>query len=501
VSLTLPFTLPFMGRWLVQNSPARRIPSHGTDLLGLRYAIDFVGADEQGRSAPRRDWRTFLAAEPPERFFAFGRPILAPVDGVIVGTHDRELDHEARRSPLALVPYALGQASRLRRGVEAVAECVITVGTGGMPDPVTGEPPGGGPGGNGGSSSVACSDAPPLTAAGGRGGGGSGPTDSQSALGGSGGAASSNPGSGAEEFFSIAGGKGGESLPQFILTPPDDAGTSGGGGGGAGNGASGNGSNGSSSGFGGAGGPGGNGGGNGGDGSDENCNPQGSAGGSAPGGGGGGGAGFLPGVIAACPASPGADGFVKITVLGAPPGPPTVTKLPLDNAPSGPYDDGCNATDNTAAWLVTVAHNNDAPVTVLLQDSDVSQVGVPQNTLNLCNQLAGDWLEALTTDGVTCTFGAGSISFTVIRDVGARCADELTNEITAFEVTAEGNVPLGPFYGPEGNGVPIPSDPIACLPAVTKLPKQSSPFVDGYNASRDDISWEFTIKNSAGRCV
>lgn len=60
-------SLPFEGRWLVQNSPARRVPSHGTDMLGQRYAIDFVGVDEKRRSASRRDWRTFLATEPTER--------------------------------------------------------------------------------------------------------------------------------------------------------------------------------------------------------------------------------------------------------------------------------------------------------------------------------------------------------------------------------------------------------------------------------------------------
>lgn len=113
--------LPFRGRWLVRNSPARRVPSHGVDLLGQRYAIDFVGVDDRHRTAPMRDWRTFLATEPPERFFAFGRPILAPADGVVAEIHDGERDHEARRSQLALVPYALGQASRLRQGVEAVA--------------------------------------------------------------------------------------------------------------------------------------------------------------------------------------------------------------------------------------------------------------------------------------------------------------------------------------------------------------------------------------------
>lgn len=114
-------SLPFSGRWLARNSPARRVPSHGSDLLGERYAIDFVGVDERHRTADRRDWRTFVATEPPERYFAFGRQILAPADGVIVGAHDGEVDHDGRRSQLALIPYMLGQAGRLRRGVGAVA--------------------------------------------------------------------------------------------------------------------------------------------------------------------------------------------------------------------------------------------------------------------------------------------------------------------------------------------------------------------------------------------
>jgi hypothetical protein len=114
-------SLPFAGRWLARNSPARRVPSHGTDLLGERYAIDFVGVDERRRTADRRDWRTFLATEPAERFLSFGRPILAPADGVVAAVHDGEVDHAGRRSQLALLPYALGQAGRLRRGVGAVA--------------------------------------------------------------------------------------------------------------------------------------------------------------------------------------------------------------------------------------------------------------------------------------------------------------------------------------------------------------------------------------------
>ncbi|WP_454048916.1 M23 family metallopeptidase [Cellulomonas sp. Marseille-Q8402] len=113
--------LPFDGLWRVENSPASRVPSHGTHLLGSTYAIDFVGVDDRGRSATSTGWRAVLATEPPEAFVAFGRPVLAPLAGTVVAVHDGEPDHAARRSPLTLVPYALGQAARLRRGVGAVA--------------------------------------------------------------------------------------------------------------------------------------------------------------------------------------------------------------------------------------------------------------------------------------------------------------------------------------------------------------------------------------------
>ncbi|MGH8866725.1 MAG: M23 family metallopeptidase [Actinomycetes bacterium] len=117
----IEISLPFEGLWLARNSPARRVPSHGTDLLGERYAIDFIGVDDRHRTASRRDWRTVLATEPAERFVAYGRPILAPADGIVVQGHDGEIDHVGRRSQLSLVPYALGQAARLRQGLAAVA--------------------------------------------------------------------------------------------------------------------------------------------------------------------------------------------------------------------------------------------------------------------------------------------------------------------------------------------------------------------------------------------
>jgi hypothetical protein len=39
--------LPLRGEWTIQRSPADRIPSHGTDLLGQRFAYDLVRTDDR----------------------------------------------------------------------------------------------------------------------------------------------------------------------------------------------------------------------------------------------------------------------------------------------------------------------------------------------------------------------------------------------------------------------------------------------------------------------
>ncbi len=110
---------PFTGRWLTQNSPANRVPSHGTTRYATSYAIDFVPVDDSGRSA-RLTWRSFTHPEPPERFVGFGRPILAPVDGVVVAVHDGEPDHDAHRG-LPSIRYALTQGRRAAGGWPGLA--------------------------------------------------------------------------------------------------------------------------------------------------------------------------------------------------------------------------------------------------------------------------------------------------------------------------------------------------------------------------------------------
>jgi len=110
---------PFRGRWLVLNSPANRVPSHGTTAFASSYAIDFVPVGDNGRSAPVR-LSTLVRSEPPDRFPGFGRPVLAPVEGSVVAAHDRAADHRAFRG-LPSVGYALTQSRRAAAGWPALA--------------------------------------------------------------------------------------------------------------------------------------------------------------------------------------------------------------------------------------------------------------------------------------------------------------------------------------------------------------------------------------------
>jgi murein DD-endopeptidase MepM/ murein hydrolase activator NlpD len=120
---------PFEGRWLVQNSPTNRVPSHGTARFAASYAIDFVPVDESGRTAPIT-WRTWLRPEPPERFPGYGRPVLAPLAGTVVGVLDAAPDHDAFRG-LPSVGYALTQGRRAAAGWEALAGNHVLLGASG----------------------------------------------------------------------------------------------------------------------------------------------------------------------------------------------------------------------------------------------------------------------------------------------------------------------------------------------------------------------------------
>ena len=100
--------LPFRGRWIAGSSPANRAqPRHSPFRHDVRYRLRRCQ-----RTRPFGKARLALGAgnRAPEVFVGFDLPILAPASGTVVAAIDGELDHEARRSQLTLIPYALSQA-------------------------------------------------------------------------------------------------------------------------------------------------------------------------------------------------------------------------------------------------------------------------------------------------------------------------------------------------------------------------------------------------------
>jgi murein DD-endopeptidase MepM/ murein hydrolase activator NlpD len=97
---------PLRGEWTVERTPAHRIPSHGTDILGQRYAYDFVRTDERGRAHPAGRFRLLLAGGRTEDCYGWGEPVHAAATGEVVdavdGTPERERVHPVRELWAAL---------------------------------------------------------------------------------------------------------------------------------------------------------------------------------------------------------------------------------------------------------------------------------------------------------------------------------------------------------------------------------------------------------------
>jgi Peptidase family M23 len=100
--------LPLRGEWSIQRSPADRIPSHGTDLLGQRYAYDLVRTDHRRgfHVHPAGTLRWLLLGGRTRDSYGWGQPVHAALDGVVVqavdGVPERRWLHPVRESWLAV---------------------------------------------------------------------------------------------------------------------------------------------------------------------------------------------------------------------------------------------------------------------------------------------------------------------------------------------------------------------------------------------------------------
>ena len=96
--------LPLRGEWSVERTPAHRVPSHGTDLLGQRYAYDLVRTDHRSgfRLHPAGTLRWLLVGGRTRDCYGWGQPVHAALDGVAVhavdGVAERQWLHVVRES-------------------------------------------------------------------------------------------------------------------------------------------------------------------------------------------------------------------------------------------------------------------------------------------------------------------------------------------------------------------------------------------------------------------
>ena len=82
---------PLKGEWYSPNTPGSKIPSHGTNRYGTRYAYDFIQVDWT-----RKGWRAYrvsmmqylIKGAALEDYYCWGERVYAPCDGMVVVAED-----------------------------------------------------------------------------------------------------------------------------------------------------------------------------------------------------------------------------------------------------------------------------------------------------------------------------------------------------------------------------------------------------------------------------
>lgn len=117
--------LPLIGEWTALTTPAHRIPSHGTDMLGQRFAFDFVRTDARKgfHLHPAGTVRSYLIGGRTRECYGWGQPVHAAFDGQVVqardGVPEREWLHVVRE--LAGVLWNAFTFKPTEEGIDRVA--------------------------------------------------------------------------------------------------------------------------------------------------------------------------------------------------------------------------------------------------------------------------------------------------------------------------------------------------------------------------------------------
>ena len=114
---------PLRGEWAAATTPTHGIPSHGTDMLGQRFAFDFVRIDDRkGFHLHPGTLRSYVIGGRTRDCHGWGQPVLAAFDGEVVEAVDRVPErawlHIVRE--LALVLKSAVTFDPAKRGLDPV---------------------------------------------------------------------------------------------------------------------------------------------------------------------------------------------------------------------------------------------------------------------------------------------------------------------------------------------------------------------------------------------
>ncbi len=86
---TVAIAFPLRGEWMALRTPAERVPTHGTDRFGQRYAYDLWRVDRRaGGYHPASRLRLWLVGVPTRECYGWGEPVHAPFAGTVVRAVD-----------------------------------------------------------------------------------------------------------------------------------------------------------------------------------------------------------------------------------------------------------------------------------------------------------------------------------------------------------------------------------------------------------------------------
>jgi hypothetical protein len=112
--------LPLRGEWTVLQTPAHRIPSHGTDAFGQRYAYDILRTDDRAgvhvHKATTLRW--LIVGGRTRDCYGWGEPVHAAAAGEVVATVDGVAER-GRVHPLLEVWFLYRTTRRFRRSGQA----------------------------------------------------------------------------------------------------------------------------------------------------------------------------------------------------------------------------------------------------------------------------------------------------------------------------------------------------------------------------------------------